>query len=67
MGAEQLSRLLPAAEVARIFGRTLRTLSNWEKAGLLVPVRIRGQRLYRISDVERVLDGSTFPAPREGF
>jgi len=49
--------LLPAAEVARLFGRTLRTLSNWERAGLLVPIRIRRQRYFRLSEVEALLHG----------
>ena len=44
--------LLPAAETARLFGRSLRTLSNWEAAKVLVPIRIRGRRYYRISDIE---------------
>ncbi len=49
--------LLPAAEVARLFGRTLRTLSNWERAGLLVPIRIRRQRYFRLREVEALLHG----------
>jgi hypothetical protein len=49
--------LMPAAAVARLFGRTLRTLSNWERSGLLVPIRIRRQRYYRLSDVEALLRG----------
>jgi phage terminase Nu1 subunit (DNA packaging protein) len=49
--------LLPAAEVARLFGRTLRTLSNWERAGLLAPVRIRRQRYFRLREVEALLHG----------
>lgn len=44
-------RLLAAAEVALIMGRTLRTLSNWERDGILRPVRIHGRRMYRCSDV----------------
>lgn len=47
--------LIPATDVARLFHRTLRTLSNWEKAGILVPERIRGQRYYRLSVVEALL------------
>ena len=49
--------LLPAAEVARLFGRTLRTLSNWERAGLLVPIRICRQRYFRLREVEALLHG----------
>ena len=50
--------LLPAAEVARLVRRTLRTLSNWERAGLLVPIRIRRQRYFRLHEVEALLQGS---------
>ena len=49
------SDLLPAADVARLFGRTLRTLSNWERAGLLIPIRIRRQCYFRLRDVEALL------------
>ena len=49
--------LLPAADVARLFGRTLRTLSNWERAGLLIPIRIRRQRYFRLRDLEALLCG----------
>lgn len=49
--------LLPAAEVARLFGRTQRTLCNWERAGLLVPIRIRRQRYFRLREVEALLQG----------
>ena len=48
-------RLLPAAEVAVIMSCTLRTLNNWERAGLLRPVRIRGRRLYRLSDLDALM------------
>jgi phage terminase Nu1 subunit (DNA packaging protein) len=54
--------LLPAADVARLFGRTLRTLSNWERAGLLIPIRIRRQRYFRLRDVEALLRGSAAAA-----
>lgn len=38
--------LLRAREVAAVFGVTPRTLTNWERTGVLVPIRIRGQRYY---------------------
>ncbi|WP_207537240.1 hypothetical protein [Sabulicella rubraurantiaca] len=44
--------LLPAAVVAALFGRTLGTLSNWDRAGVTHPVLIRGRRFYRRSDIE---------------
>lgn len=49
-------RLVPADKVAVMVGRSLRTLSNWETAGVLVPVRVRGRRLYRLSDVLALME-----------
>jgi DNA-binding transcriptional MerR regulator len=51
----QLEPLMTAREVADLFGRKLRTLSNWEREGHLIPIRIRGRRYFRRSDVEAVL------------
>lgn len=49
--------LLKASEVAATFGVDVRTLWNWARSGVLVPVtRIRGHRYYRREDVERLLD-----------
>jgi hypothetical protein len=56
--SELQDRLLPAAEVAVIVRRGLRTLSNWESEGILVPVRIRGRRMYRLSAVLALLHGA---------
>lgn len=51
----ELEPLLSARQVADLFGLTLRTLSNWERAGTLVPLRRRSRRYYRRSDVEALL------------
>ena len=49
--------LLSARQVARIFGRDIKTLWNWEQAEILVPTtRIRGRRYYTRADVERLLE-----------
>ena len=47
-------RLLTARSVAAMFGRTLRTLSNWESRGLLIPLRHAGLRYYRESEVREL-------------
>lgn len=47
--------LLSAREVARIFGRDIRSLWNWEQDEILIPKRIRGRRYYARADVERLL------------
>ncbi len=51
----ELEPLMTAREVADLFGRQLRTLTNWEVEGYLVPIRIRKRRYYRRSDVEALL------------
>lgn len=45
---------LPAARVAAILRVTLRTLSNWEARGLLIPMRRRGRRYYDAAEVRRL-------------
>jgi hypothetical protein len=57
-GQEMEQALLPAREVALLFRRDLRTLFNWERAGLLIPLRIRKRRFYRRTDVEKMILGS---------
>ena len=57
-GQETEQALLTAREVARRFRRLLRTLANWEPAGLLIPLRIRKRRFYRWTDVEKMILGS---------
>ena len=44
--------VLTAREVAETFSITLRTLANWEAAGILIPQRIRGRRYFLIAEVE---------------
>lgn len=50
-------RLLREAEVADFFQRTRRTLYNWERAGLLQPIRIGRSKFYRPADIERLAGG----------
>ena len=49
-----LPALIPARDVASAQGVTSRTLSNWERKGVLVPIRISGRRYYRSSDLLRL-------------
>lgn len=53
--AEAPRRLLSATEVALLFGRTVRTLHAWERAGVLVPTRVCGRRYYAWPAIERLL------------
>lgn len=51
-----MSGFMSAARAATIFDITLRTLSNWERKGILVPTRINGKRYYRVSEIRRLLE-----------
>ena len=48
--------LLSISEVSGIFGIHQDTLRNWEKKGLITPLRVgpRGDRKYRPEDIERI-------------
>lgn len=54
--ANMLDGMISAAKAAFLLDVTLRTLSNWEKAGILKPVRRRKRRYFRISDVMALRD-----------
>jgi DNA-binding transcriptional MerR regulator len=49
--AEAVPALIPARDAASAHNVTLRTLANWERSGVLVPLRISGRRYYRTADV----------------
>lgn len=49
--ARHLQEMLPAAAVTAAFRIDRRTLTNWEVAGVLVPIRILGRRYYALTDV----------------
>ena len=48
--------LLSISEVAKIFGLDMDTLRNWEKRGIITPLRVgpRGDRKYRPEDLEKI-------------
>lgn len=52
------SSLLSIGEVAKIFGINKDTLRNWEKKGLITPLRVgpRKDRKYKPEDIERIAD-----------
>lgn len=45
------TRLLTPEEVADKLQVTIRTLSNWDRTGKLIPIRFGSKSYYRISDV----------------
>lgn len=55
------SVLLTAKQAAALFGRTCRTLRNWEGRGWLRPVRIGRGVFFRRSDVEFVMEHGSRP------
>jgi len=53
----KLEGYLQIKAAAAMLGVSINTLRNWERAGKLVPIRhpMNGYRLYRMDDLERVL------------
>lgn len=51
-------KLLSISQVAETFGIHQDTLRNWEKKGLITPLRVgtRGDRKYRPEDLEKIMD-----------
>jgi len=49
------SKRIAAATFAALVGRDLRTLSNWDKAGITHPEVRRSRRYYGTDDIEAVL------------
>jgi len=46
---------MTTAEVCDLANRGERTIYNWMKAGLLHPVKVRGQKLFDPDEVEALL------------
>ena len=65
---KELPELLSISQVAEIFSIHQDTLRNWEKEGILVPLRVgkRGDRKYRPQDIESIVDkmGSKLTLPQ---
>lgn len=55
-----MEKLLKISEVAEILGVTTQTLRKWDKAGKFTPTHtVGGHRRYRLSDVEKVIAGTS--------
>jgi len=65
---KNMPELLSIGQVAKIFNIHPDTLRNWEKDGILVPLRAgkRGDRKYRPQDIEAIVDkmGSKLTLPQ---
>ena len=46
-----------ARETADFLNIDPSTLARWEKSGYLIPVRIGGRKMYRVEDIEAILNG----------
>jgi len=49
-------KLLNATEVSRKLRINISTLWRWNKSGYLVPIEIGGKRLYKKSDIDKILN-----------
>jgi hypothetical protein len=49
------AKSIPAARFAALVGRDLRTLSNWDEAGITHPEVRRSRRYYATDDIKAVL------------
>ena len=55
---DEKTETYPSREkVAEILDVSIPTLYRWQKAGYLVPLNVGGKRRYRMSDVQRILEG----------
>lgn len=65
---EKMPELLSISQVAELFSIHQDTLRNWEKEGILVPLRAgkRGDRKYRPQDIQSIVDkmGSKLTLPQ---
>lgn len=65
---KNMPNLLAIGQVSKIFGIHQDTLRNWEKDGILVPLRVgkRKDRKYRPQDIERIIEkmGSKLNLPQ---
>src|SRR5690349_4215823 len=65
---KEMPELLSIGQVADIFSIHQDTLRNWEKDGILVPLRVgkRGDRKYRPQDIQAIVDkmGSKLTLPQ---
>ncbi len=46
---------LTSEEIAKILKISLVTLWSWDKKGITIPLRIGNKKLYRRSDIEKIL------------
>lgn len=50
-------RFLPVERVLEILSVSTTTLWRWQQQGYLVPVSVGGRNRYRLSDINKILEG----------
>lgn len=55
--ARRSAKLLTKETVIELLSVSSTTLWRWEKSGYLVPVNVGGQRRYRSTDVNEIMEG----------
>jgi hypothetical protein len=55
--AKNSERYVPRLEACNILKVDQSTLFRWAKRGYLMPVEVGGRRLYKMSDLQRILNG----------
>lgn len=58
MITDQNTESYPSRErVMQMLDVSQATLWRWQRAGYLVPINVGGKRRYKMSDIQRILDG----------
>jgi hypothetical protein len=55
--AQKAERYVPRLEACDVLKVDQSTLFRWAKRGYLVPLEVGGKRMYRMSDLKRILNG----------
>jgi hypothetical protein len=55
--AQKAERYVPRLEACNILKVDQSTLFRWAKRGYLVPIEVGGKRMYKLSDLQRILNG----------
>ena len=54
---EELPTLLTVADVQKVVGCCRNTVKNMERRGDLIPVRIGGLKRFKLSDLQKLING----------
>jgi hypothetical protein len=55
--AQKAERYVPRLEACNTLKVDQSTLFRWAKRGYLVPIEVGGKRMYKMSDLKRILNG----------